>query len=137
MRRSRRQCLRHGTARMATSPAGRGAHWLFRIRTQPILKIICTRSRRPRTTTQICHLQPYPDRLLDRPADTDTDTDDAAIVERRERGALAFITALRLLPEARGLVLILRDVLDWSAVEVADLFDVSVPAVNGAAPAPL
>src|SRR6266571_6103867 len=48
------------------------------------------------------HLQPYPDRLLE----------DLVL---RETVELAFITAIQLLPPKQRAVLILRDVLGWSA----------------------
>ena len=56
--------------------------------------------------------------------------DEAA--EERERIGLAFVTAMQLLPPKQRVTVVLRDVLDWSAREVADLLDDSVPAVNSA-----
>jgi RNA polymerase sigma-70 factor (ECF subfamily) len=64
-------------------------------------------------------LQPYPDRLLD----------DLVI---RETVELAFITAIQLLPAKQRTVLILRDVLGWSAKEVAEALGDSVGAVTSA-----
>jgi RNA polymerase sigma-70 factor (ECF subfamily) len=106
------------------------AHWLYRITTNSSLKIIRTKARRPVPAREIGYLQPYPDRLLDQL--TDGSADPAAIAERRESVALAFITALQRLPARQRAALILRDVLAWNATETAALLDISIPAVNSA-----
>jgi RNA polymerase sigma-70 factor (ECF subfamily) len=72
-------------------------------------------------------LQPAPDSLL-----TATTTDPGTVVAARETMRLAFVAALQLLPPRQRAVLILRDVLCWSAAEVATLLDLSVAAVNSA-----
>jgi RNA polymerase sigma-70 factor (ECF subfamily) len=106
------------------------SHWLYRITTTSSLKVIRAKGRRPVPAGEIGHLQPYPDRLLDQL--TDASADPAAITERRESVALAFITALQRLPARQRAALILRDVLAWNAAEVAALLEMSVPAVNSA-----
>ena len=72
-------------------------------------------------------LQPYPDRLL-APADDEP----GAVVVARETIELAFIAAIQHLPPRQRAVLILRDVLGWSAKDTATLLDVSVVAANSA-----
>ena len=106
-------------------------HWLYRITTTTCLKMINRRRRDPLTdTADVAWLQPYPDALLDElPA---TDADPAAIAERRESVALAFIAALQLLPATQRATLILREVLGWPAREVADLLGTTVAGVNSA-----
>jgi RNA polymerase sigma-70 factor (ECF subfamily) len=105
-------------------------HWLYRITTTSSLKIIRAKARRPVTAGEIGYLQPYPDRLMDQLADTGADP--AAVAERRESVALAFITALQRLPARQRATLILRDVLAWDTAEVAALLQTTVPAVNSA-----
>jgi RNA polymerase sigma-70 factor, ECF subfamily len=105
-------------------------HWLYRIATTTCLKLRTRRERQPISLIDVRYVQPYPDRLLDELGTSETDP--AATVETRESVALAFITALQCLRPTPRAVLILRDVLAWSAVEVADLLDTSVAAVNSA-----
>lgn len=100
-------------------------HWLFRIATTTCLKSIERRNRTPTVPAEVGHLQPYPDRLLD-------EFDPAHVVEQREAVALAFVAALQLLPATQRAVVLLREVLCWSAAEVADYLDSTVPAVNSA-----
>ena len=76
-------------------------------------------------------LEPYPDRLLAEAAPAE-DEPDAAVVGRRRRSSLAFLAVLQLLPPRQRAALVLRDVLDWPAAEVAELLELSVPAVNSA-----
>jgi len=101
-------------------PRGQLGSWLHAIATNVCLTAIARRRARPvELMDELEHLQPYPDRLLD------------DLVER-ETVELAFITAIQLLPPKQRAVLILRDVLGWSAKEVAEALDDSVGAVTSA-----
>jgi RNA polymerase sigma-70 factor, ECF subfamily len=114
----------------AYEPVAPLRHWLMRIATTTCLKAIGRRGRVAATPADVAYLQPYPDRLLDEL--TDPEADPAAVVARRDSVALAFVAALQVLPATQRAVLILRDVLAWSAAEVADLLGTTVPAVNSA-----
>lgn len=72
-------------------------------------------------------LEPFPDAFL-----ADAPSSPEARYGQRESVALAFLVALQLLPPTQRAVLILRDVLGWSAHECAALLDSTVAAVNSA-----
>jgi RNA polymerase sigma-70 factor (ECF subfamily) len=103
--------------------------WLYRIATNVCLRMLERRSRAPVASVD-AHLEPYPDAAGGALA-PDADGPPAA-AERREAIGLAFVAAVQLLAPKQRVVLVLRDVLDWSAREVADLLDDSVAAVNSA-----
>ncbi|HXV56302.1 MAG TPA: RNA polymerase subunit sigma-70 [Gaiellaceae bacterium] len=102
--------------------------WLHRIATNVCLTSLERRRRRREVSLdeaaaawsgELLHVQPYPDRLLEE-------------VEARETVELAFVTAIQLLPPKGRAVLVLRDVLGWTAKETAEALGASVPAVNSA-----
>jgi RNA polymerase sigma-70 factor, ECF subfamily len=115
--------------------------WLFRIATNVCLDTL--EHRRPRVLPQdvvravapndepratpplapeLPWMQPFPDRLLD----------PESIAASRESIELAFLAALQHLPPRQRAILILCDVLGWSAKEVAGLVELTVPAVTSA-----
>src|SRR5262245_2669574 len=101
-------------------PRARLGTWLHTIATNVCLTAIARRRSRPVELSQdLDYLQPYPDRLLDD-------------LVQRETVELAFITAIQLLPPKQRAVLLLRDVLSWSARETAETLGDSVAAVNSA-----
>jgi RNA polymerase sigma-70 factor (ECF subfamily) len=77
--------------------------------------------------TEIAWLEPLPDDFVAGAA-----SDPAARYDLQESVSLAFIAALQILPPRQRAVLLLRDVLGWSAREAADALDVSVGAANSA-----
>jgi RNA polymerase sigma-70 factor (ECF subfamily) len=112
--------------------------WLYRVATTTCLNELATRGRRrslfgleewsggPPLLSEVEHIQPYPDHLLDESGDP------AARLATKESVALALVAAIQLLPPRQRAVLLLRDVLMWSAREVADSIECSVASVNSA-----
>jgi RNA polymerase sigma-70 factor (ECF subfamily) len=87
-------------------------------------------SRAPTPPVELPWLQPYPDRLLEAPAPPDAEPE--AVVTSKETIELAFLAAIQRLPARQRAVLILRDLLDWSAKDTAASLDMSQAAVNSA-----
>jgi len=107
--------------------------WLYKIATNACLDALRRRSRRVPSVSSFAELpwlQPYPDRLLDEVAPADAEPD--AVVVARETIELTFLAVIQLLPPRQRAVLILRDVLEWSAAETAELLETSVAATNSA-----
>jgi len=117
--------------------------WLYRIVTNTCLDLI---KKRPKRVLPIDHappgdahdgpgapltesiwIEPYPDEAL-----ADGRAAPEARYEQRESVELAFVAALQHLPARQRAVLILREVLGYSASEVADTLETSAPAVNSA-----
>jgi RNA polymerase sigma-70 factor (TIGR02960 family) len=113
--------------RARKSFAGRSTFraWMYRIATNACLDAL---RRRPaaETTSEILWLQPFPDAQL--PSDEEPD----AVVVARETIELAFLAAVQLVPPRQRAVLIVRDVLGWSAKDTAALLETSVASVNSA-----
>jgi RNA polymerase sigma-70 factor (ECF subfamily) len=119
--------------------------WLYRLATNTSLDTLAHRRRRVAATalgpasdpaggpgapvTEAIWLDPYPDEHL---ADAGEEAAPEARYERRESVELAFIAALQHLPGRQRAVLILREVLGFSAREVADTLDTTPASVNSA-----
>ena len=117
--------------------------WLYKIATNACLDALEQRAKRaipftrepassldqpiPAEVKEPIWLEPFPDDLL---APIDDQPHDYYIT--RENIALAFITVLHLLPPRQRAVLILRDVLEWEASEVAEFMNVTVASVKSA-----
>ncbi|MFE7276092.1 RNA polymerase subunit sigma-70 [Streptomyces sp. NPDC057623] len=114
--------------------------WLYRIATNRCLTARIRAEMLPLAQPQdvppsnaddveVSALEPCPDELL---APLDDRHDPSARYELRESVQLAFLAALQLLPARQRAVLLLRDVLGFSAAETSGLLDTSVAAVNSA-----
>ena len=117
--------------------------WLYKIATNACLDALDQRPRRtlpparqgaadPREPlappiTEPIWLEPFPDDLL-----ADSDVGPEARYDAHESITFAFLAALQVLPPRQRAVLILSDVLDWHASEVADVLGLTVSAVNSA-----
>jgi RNA polymerase sigma-70 factor (ECF subfamily) len=104
--------------------------WLYRIATNTCLDTAERNRRRPMPSGEVPWIGPYPDRLLDGVAPSEDEPDSALIA--KETIELAFLVAIQHLPPRGRAVLILRDVLGWSANDVAALLETSVASVNSA-----
>ena len=119
--------------------------WLYGIATNASLDLLGRKSRRllphlvseptdpdvvPDPTEEVTWLEPYPDRLLDEVVSSEDPPDEAIVA--RETVELAFLVAIQQLPPRQRAVLILRDVIGWSARETAAMLEMSVVASNSA-----
>ena len=117
--------------------------WLYTIATNASLDVLKKRSSRtlpmaafptadPESPiapplAEATWLEPFPDSWL-----AEATENPEARYTRSESISLAFLTALQLLPPRQRAILILSDVLDWRASEVAHLLEISGSAVNSA-----
>jgi RNA polymerase sigma-70 factor (ECF subfamily) len=116
--------------------------WLYRIATNACLDLLARRPPRvlppdvvgaadpalqPPASTDAPWLEPYPGRLLEA---LGSEEDPGASVENRETIELAFLAAIQHLPPRRRAVIILRDVLDFSAKDSAAVLSMTVASVN-------
>ena len=115
--------------------------WLYRIATNVCLTAIERRGRRPlpsglggpadgpqapvQAAPEVPWLQPLPGALV-----TTDRADPAAITASRAGVRLAFVAALQYLSARQRAMLILRDVLQWPAADVAELLGTTTTAVN-------
>ena len=76
---------------------------------------------------EVTWLQPVPDTRV-----VPADGDPAEVAELRETIRLAFVATLQHLPPRQRSVLILREVLQWPAADVADLLGTTIASVNSA-----
>jgi RNA polymerase sigma-70 factor (ECF subfamily) len=118
--------------------------WLYSIATNAALDVSRHRSRRELPVNfgpaarmgdlledppaDAVWLEPYPDRWLT----GDAGSSPEAVYEQRESMELAFIVALQKLPSLQRAVLLLREVVGFSAAETADQLGTSVASVNSA-----
>ncbi|MEU4241757.1 sigma-70 family RNA polymerase sigma factor [Actinoplanes sp. NPDC026619] len=93
------------------------ATWLYRIATNVCLSTIEIRGRRATAAGPL--LEPFP-------------ADPAEVVTARESVRLAFVAGLRHLAPRQRAVLLLREVLAFSAAETGEALSMSVPAVKSA-----
>ncbi len=115
--------------------------WLYRIATNVCIDTLKGKERRARpmdlgpssepieanlNVPETSWLEPIPLSLIA----PDPDPADRAV--QNESIRLAFVAALQQLPARQRAVLILREVLDWQASEVAELLGTSVASVNSA-----
>jgi RNA polymerase sigma-70 factor (ECF subfamily) len=116
--------------------------WLYRIATNVCLDALAARGRRVRPFEE-GPSGTVEDPLIERPrshwlepipdaAALPDDANPAELAILRESIRLAFVAALQYLPPKQRAVLLLSEVLGWSAAEVSEALEISVAAVNSA-----
>ncbi len=121
---SQETLLRAWRALERFEPRAQFQTWLYRIATNACLDELERRPRRPEP------VDPFPDRPSDEMASPTYDP--AARYAIREGMELALLRAIQELPGRQRAVLIFRDVLGWTAPEVAETLDSTVASVNSA-----
>jgi RNA polymerase sigma-70 factor (ECF subfamily) len=115
--------------------------WLYRIATNVCLDMLNGRERRarpmdlgPAGAPLAANLRTLPETTWIEPIPhgAEAPKDPAELTVARESIKLAFVAALQHLPPRQRAALILCEVLNWKASEVAELLETSVPAVNSA-----
>jgi len=104
--------------------------WLFRIATNACLDLLDRKRRRPTAILddELGWPDPVPDSWLAfAPGPSGSDPADSLL--RRETVGLAFLTAVQVLPPRQRAMLVLCDVLEWPASDVAKALETSVAAV--------
>jgi RNA polymerase sigma-70 factor, ECF subfamily len=108
--------------------------WLYKIATNACLDHLKRHERRTSLAGNVSdilernrHLQPYPDSRSMTPGGGE---DPADTVAARETTELFFVAALTALSPRQRAVLIVTELLGWSAAEAAVLIDTSIPATN-------
>jgi RNA polymerase sigma-70 factor (ECF subfamily) len=122
-------------------------NWLYRIATNACLNALASRAVARRLLPEalgppaghvphggppsdVPWLEPYPDAALEGVPDVAPGPE--ARYEMHEAVHLAFVAAIQHLPPRQRAVLLLRDVLGWSAGETAGLLESTVASVNSA-----
>jgi len=118
--------------------------WLYKITTTRCMNMLRSARRRapvspdqldfappePSRLGEVLWLEPYPDSFLEEIPDTAAGPE--ASYEERESISLAFVTALQLLPPRQRAALVLSEVLDFGAHEVAEMLDTTRQSVYAA-----
>jgi RNA polymerase sigma-70 factor (ECF subfamily) len=113
--------------------------WLYRIATNTCLTALDSRQRRPLPTGLGAPSSDPVDDIVSRdevpwleplPAQNGDPADPSEIVGTRESVRLAFVAALQHLSPRQRAVLVMREVLQWKAAEVAEAIGTSTAAVN-------
>jgi len=107
--------------------------WLYRIATNACLDEIKRTERRLErvdSLADVTWLQPYPDRMLELAAAPEGEPGKALV--DRETIELIFLAVIQVLPPPQRAVLILREMVGWSAKETGEALELTIPAVNSA-----